>query len=50
MTKFSQPMTDNSREIDRAYEMAGLARQDGDRADELRWLKEAQRLKAVAER
>ena len=27
--------------IDRAYEMAGLARQDGDKVDELRYLNEA---------
>lgn len=32
------------RKIDQAYEMASLARQDGDRADELRWLDEAKRL------
>lgn len=43
-TKFSYPMTDKSRKIDQAYEMAGLARQDGDKADEQRWLKEVKRL------
>lgn len=30
--------------IDRAYEMAGLARMDGDKVDELRHLNEAQTL------
>jgi hypothetical protein len=38
-TKFSQPMTALSRKIDQYYEMAGLARQDGDKADEAKWLK-----------
>lgn len=32
------------RKIDRAYEMAALARQDGDRADETRWMDEVRRL------
>ena len=43
-TKFSHPMTDNSRRIDQAYEMAGLARQDGDTKDEQHWLKEVKRI------
>jgi len=29
------------RKIDQAWEMAGLARQDGDKKDEERWIKEA---------
>jgi hypothetical protein len=33
--------------IDRAYEMAGLARQDGDKVDELRWLNEVQKLRGL---
>lgn len=44
-TKFSYPMTDLSRKIDQAYEMAGLARMDGDKKDEARWLKEVKRLR-----
>lgn len=44
-TKFSHPMTDKSRKIDQAYEMAGLARLDGDKADEKRWLDEVERLR-----
>lgn len=43
-TKFSHPMTDKSRKIDQAYEMAGLARQDGDKVDEKRWLDEVKRI------
>lgn len=43
-TKFSYPMTDKSRKIDQAYEMAGLARMDGDIADERRWLDEVKRI------
>jgi hypothetical protein len=31
--------------IDQTYELAGLARQDGDHKDELRWLNEVQRLR-----
>lgn len=45
-TKFSYPMTAKSRKIDQAYEMAGLARQDGDKKDEKRWLDEVKRLAA----
>lgn len=44
-TKFSHPMTAKSRKIDQAYELAGLARQDGDKADEQRWLKEVERIR-----
>lgn len=43
-TKFSHPMTEKSRKIDQAYEMAGLARMDGDKADEKRWLVEVERI------
>lgn len=32
------------RQADRAWEMAGLARKDRDRADEVRWTKEAREL------
>lgn len=35
------------RKIDQAYELAGLARQDGDKVDEQRWLKEVSRLRAI---
>ena len=44
-TKFSNPQTELSRKIDKAYEMAGLARQDGDEKDEKRWLDEVKRLR-----
>ena len=44
-TKFSNPQTELSRKIDQAYEMAGLARQDGDKKDEKRWLDEVKRLR-----
>lgn len=43
--KYSQPETPLSRKIDRAYEMAGLARQEGDKVDEARWMKEVKRLR-----
>lgn len=43
-TKFSHPMTEKSRKIDQAYEMAGLARMDGDKVDEKRWLDEVKRI------
>lgn len=43
--KYSQPMTRKSMKIDRAYEMAGLARQDGDKVDEKRWLDEVERIR-----
>ena len=33
------------RKIDQAYELAGCARQDGDKVDEKRWLDEAERLR-----
>jgi hypothetical protein len=38
-------MTYKNRKIDQAYEMAGLARMDGDKADERRWMAEVERLK-----
>jgi len=34
------------RKINQAWELAGCARQDGDKADEARWTKEARRLQA----
>ncbi len=37
-----------ARKADQAWEMAGLARQDGDKADEKRWTEEAQRLERLA--
>jgi hypothetical protein len=37
--------TYTKRKIDQAYELAGCARHDGDKADELRWLNEVQRLR-----
>lgn len=42
----SQPV-DYRRKADQAWELAGLARQDGDRADEERWTKEARRLERM---
>lgn len=47
--KYSHPMTRKSMKIDRAYEMAGLARQDGDKVDEKRWLDEVKRLQMEEE-
>ena len=35
------------KKADRAWEMAGLARQDGDKVDEKRWTEEARRLDAL---
>lgn len=43
--KNNYPPTALNRKIDQAYEMAGLARQDGDMADSARWLAEVERLK-----
>jgi hypothetical protein len=37
------------RKIDQHYEMAGLARQDGDRADETRHMAEIARWRAMSE-
>ena len=37
------------RKIDQHYEMAGLARQDGDKADEARHFAEVARLRAMSE-
>ncbi len=33
------------RKLDQAWEMAGLARQDGDKKDADRWMKEAERIR-----
>jgi hypothetical protein len=33
------------RKLDQAYELAGLASQDGDKVDEARWMREVERLK-----
>lgn len=44
-THFSHPMTDKSRKIDQAYEMAGLARMDGDKVDEQQGLKEVEQIR-----
>jgi len=35
------------RKADQAWEMAGLARQDGDKQDEQRWTDEARRLQQL---
>lgn len=48
-TKFSNPQTEFSRKIDQLYELAGLARQDGDKVDEKRWLDEIEHLRRERE-
>jgi hypothetical protein len=35
------------RKIDQAYDLAGCARQDGDKADEQRWFAEVERLRQL---
>ena len=42
----SQELERLRRKRDQAYELAGLAREDGDKIDELRWLKEAKEYEA----
>lgn len=43
------PPTRRNIKIDQAYEMAGLARQDGDMKDSERWIKEAKRFEQEGE-
>lgn len=38
----------NRRKSDQAYEMAGLARQDGDQKDAERWMAEAKKYEQLA--
>jgi hypothetical protein len=46
VTIMSQELERLRRKRDQAYELAGLAREDGDKIDELRWLKEAKEYEA----
>ena len=48
MSILSYHRTRNQIKADQAWEMAGLARQDGDLADEKRWTQEARKYAQLA--